>query len=282
MSTIELEAGERFAEVNGLRLCHQSFGDPKAPHLLLIMGLGAQMIVWDDEFCEALAARGFHVTRFDNRDIGKSSKIEDTTQPYLLKDMAADAVGLLDALGIASAHIVGASMGGMIAQEMAIRWPGRVKTLTSIMSTTGEPGLPPPRPEAMAIFAAPPPQTIEEYIEANVRAWAILRGYSDEAEAKRDRARAIRAASRGFYPPGGARQLMAVMASGTRRAALGAVKAPTLVIHGAQDPLVSAAGGEDTARAIPGAKLVIIEGMGHAMPRRDWPKILDEVASHAR
>ena len=288
MSTIALDPGEKLAKVNGLSLCYQTFGDPAAAPLLLVMGLGAQMIVWDDAFCEILAGRGFWVVRFDNRDVGKSTKIDAAflgpkagagPAPYLLRDMATDAIGLLDVLGIAKAHIVGASMGGMIAQEIAIRWPERVRTLTSIMSTTGEPGLPPPRPEAMGVFTAPPPRDAAEYVEANVRAWNVFRGFADEAEAQRDRARAIRAAARGFYPEGGARQMMAVFASGSRRAALADVKVPTLVIHGSTDPLVSPEGGIDTARAIPGAKLVIIEGMGHAMPRRDWPRIIEEIVA---
>ena len=174
MSNIPLDPGERLVKANGVDICCQTFGRPADPALLLIMGLGAQMIVWDEAFCEALAARGYYVIRFDNRDIGKSSQIgvaadavasafgkamrgESILAPYLLKDMAADSVGVLDALGVAKAHVVGASMGGMIAQEMAMRFPDRVVSLTSIMSTTSEPGLPGPRPEVGAVFVAPPP-----------------------------------------------------------------------------------------------------------------------------
>jgi pimeloyl-ACP methyl ester carboxylesterase len=299
MSQITLDPGERIAKANGLELCYQSFGSETDPPLLLIMGLGAQMIVWDDLFCEALAARGYWVTRFDNRDVGRSTKIdarppdlmklmfggrpaEPIAAPYLLKDMAADAIGLLNVLGARDAHIVGASMGGMIAQELAIHWPHCVKSLTSIMSTTGDPGLPPPRPEAFSFFMAPPPRTAEEYIEANVKTWRFLRNGEFPEEEARDRARAMRAAARGFEPEGGARQMVAVVASGSRKPALHSVKAPTLVLHGADDPLVPLAGGEDTARSIPGAKLVVIDRMGHTLPRAVWPRVLDEISAIAR
>jgi pimeloyl-ACP methyl ester carboxylesterase len=299
MSNIRLDPGEKIAPANGLELCYQTFGEPGRPPLLLIMGLGAQMIVWDDEFCEALATRGYRVIRFDNRDIGKSSKIdapppdlakalfgwkpgERLAAPYLLHDMAADAVGLLDYLNIGRAHIVGASMGGMIAQEIAIRHPERVRSLTSIMSTSGDPSLPPPSPQAAGVFLAPPPRTAEEYVEANVAVWRIFRGEGYPDEEARDRARAVRAAGRGFYPEGGARQMLAVFASGSRKAALPGIKAPTLVIHGADDPLVPLAAGEDTARSIPGAKLVVIDRMGHALPRTVWPRVIDEIAAIAK
>jgi pimeloyl-ACP methyl ester carboxylesterase len=196
--------------------------------------------------------------------------------------MAADAIGLLNVVGARDAHVVGASMGGMIAQELAIHWPHRVKSLTSIMSTTGDPGLPRPKPETLAIFMAPPPRTSDEYIEANVKAWRLLRNGQFPEEAPRDRARATRAAARGFEAEGGARQMVAILASGSRKAALAGVKAPTLVIHGADDPLVPLAAGEDTARSIPNAKLVVIERMGHTLPRAVWPRALDEIAAIAR
>ena len=244
-------------------------------------------------------ARGYWVIRFDNRDIGKSSAIDPpaggpapsfpapssqapVAAPYLLKDMAADAIGLMDFLHIERAHVVGASMGGMIAQEMAIRWPMRVLSLTSIMSTTGEPGLPPPDPKILAVFQAPPPRTPEDYIEANVSAWRLLRGPGYPEEEARDRRRAERAARRGLCPEGGIRQMQAILASGGRKAALAGVKAPTLVIHGADDPLVPLAAGEDTARAIPGARLAVFERMGHALPMTVWPRLIDEIATIAR
>jgi pimeloyl-ACP methyl ester carboxylesterase len=299
MAEIHLDPGERIAPSNGLELCYQTFGAETDPPVLLVMGLGAHMIQWDEGFCEGLAARGYRVIRFDNRDIGKSSKIGATPPdimqamialrsgqpfhvPYLLKDMAADAIGLLDFLGIHSAHVVGASMGGMIAQEMAIRFPGRVRTLTSIMSTTGDPALPPPRPEVMGAFFAPPPRTPEEYVEANANIWRAMRNGGFPEEEPLDRVRAARAAARGLCPEGGARQLLAVMASGSRKDRLASVKAPALVIHGADDPLVPLAGGEDTARSLPGAKLVVIERMGHALPTAVWPRVIEEIAAIAK
>ena len=297
MSTIEAEAGERFVKVGELvEICHQTFGRPSDPPLLLIAGLGAQMILWEDDFCAALAARDLWVVRFDNRDVGKSSPIDwrppadagaavaerqpgdRIAAPYRLKDMAADAVGLMDALGIARAHVVGASMGGMIAQEVAIHWPERVRSLTSIMSTTGDPRLPPPTPAVMTVFTKPPPKTAEEYVEANVAAWLIFRGAGYPDDEQRDRARAIRAAQRGFNPEGGQRQMLAVYASGSRKKTLPSVKAPTLVIHGADDPLLPLAAGEDTAATIPGAKLVVLPRMGHALPLAVWPRVIDEIA----
>ncbi len=296
MSITQLAEGEKLAEANGLTLCYQTFGDKDATPLVLIMGLGAQMVLWDDGFCESLAARGFYVVRFDNRDVGKSSKVsapppdlmkvfsglEPLKAPYTLDDMALDTVGLMDALGIKQAHIVGASMGGMIAQIVAIKFPERVKTLTSIMSTTGEPGLPPPQPDVMAAMMAPPPLTADAFIEANVRVWRLLRNHSDPAEEANDRVRAARVAARGLNPPGGARQMAAILASGSRRDALAGVKAPTLVIHGADDPLVPVAGGRATASAIPGAKLLVLNRMGHTLPRAVWPEVVEAIVELTR
>ena len=295
MSETALDAGERFAKVGELEICCQAFGRPSDPPLLLIAGLGAQMIWYEDDFCAALAERGLWVVRYDNRDVGKSTQIDwkppvdagaavaerkkgdRIAAPYLLKDMAADAVGLMDALGVARAHIVGASMGGMIAQEIAIHWPERVRSLTSIMSTTGDPRLPPPTPAVMTVFTKPPPKTAEEYVEANVAAWLVFRGPGYPEDEKRDRARAIRTAKRGFNPEGGQRQMLAVYASGSRKKTLPSVTAPTLVIHGADDPLVPLAAGEDTAASIPGAKLVVLPRMGHALPLAVWPRVIDEI-----
>ena len=295
MSKIELEAGERIAKVGALDICFQTFGRPSDPPLLLIAGLSAQMILWEDDFCAALAERGLWVVRYDNRDVGKSTQFDGKpladagaavaerkpgdriAAPYLLKDMAADSVGLMDALGIARAHVVGASMGGMIAQEVAIHWPERVRSLTSIMSTTGDPRLPPPTPAVMTVFTKPPPKTAEEYVEANVAAWLVFRGPGYPEDEQRDRARAIRAAQRGFNPEGGQRQMLAVYASGSRKKTLPSVKAPTLVIHGADDPLLPLAAGEDTAATIPGAKLVVLPRMGHALPLAVWPQVIDEI-----
>ena len=296
MSIAQLDAREKFAKANGLTICHQTFGAPSDPPIVLVMGLGAQMILWEDGLCQSLAERGYFVVRFDNRDVGRSSQIltpppdlarvmaglESLKAPYTLDDMARDTVGLMDALGLSKAHLVGASMGGMIAQLVAIHFPERVRTLTSIMSTTGERGLPPPKPEVWAAMTAPPPLTVEAFIETNVRVARLLRGYSDADEDAAARARATRAAARGLNPAGGARQMAAIIASGSRREALAGVKAPTLVIHGADDPLVPVEAGKATARAIPGAKLVVLERMGHTLPRAQWPTIVDAIAAHAR
>ena len=292
MSSTQLDPGEKLAEANGLTLCYQTFGAPADPPMVMVMGLGAQMILWDDAFCQSLAERGFFVVRFDNRDIGKSTRIAapppDLGQvmaglkpPYNLDDMARDTVGLMDALGLKRAHLVGASMGGMIAQVVAIQFPERVMSLTSIMSTTGERGLPPPKPEVWAAMTAPPPLTAEAFIEANVRVAELLRGYADAEEEARARTRSARAAARGLNPAGGARQLAAIITSGDRRTALAAIKMPVLVIHGVNDPLVPVEGGKATARAIPGAKLLLLERMGHTLPRAVWPAIIDAVAVHA-
>src|SRR5712672_1797660 len=284
---------------NGIDICYEIFGDASAEPMLLIMGLGAQMIHWDDDFCRQLAARGFRVIRFDNRDIGKSSRLTGgkrlgavellklrflkipVAAPYNLLDMAKDTIGLMDVLGIKSAHLVGASMGGMIAQEIAIAFPQRVRSLTSIMSTTGNPKDPPPTREAAAVLMAPPPATKEEYFERYAQTWKILRAGSFPQDEALDRARAERNFERGLNPAGVGRQLRAVLASGSRKKRLGSVKTPTLVIHGTVDPLVRPEAGKDTAASIPGVKLLMIEGMGHALPIPIWPQIIDAIDKHA-
>jgi pimeloyl-ACP methyl ester carboxylesterase len=289
----------QLARANGIDICYEIFGDGNAEPMLLIMGLGAQMVIWDDAFCEKLATRGFRVIRFDNRDIGQSTRLSGGKRltpfellklrlfripvdaPYKLSDMAQDTIALMDTLGIRSAHLVGASMGGMIAQEIAITFPERVRSLTSIMSTTGDPRLPGPTREAAALLMAPPPKTKEEYIERFAKTWKMLRVGSFPEDEALDRARAERTFSRGLNPAGVGRQLRAILASGSRRQRLRAVKAPTLVIHGTVDPLVNPAGGKDTAASIPGAKLMMIEGMGHALPLRMWPDIIDAIDKHA-
>jgi pimeloyl-ACP methyl ester carboxylesterase len=289
----------QIARANGIDICYEIFGDAKAEPLLLIMGLGAQMVLWDDDFCERLAARGFRVIRFDNRDIGQSSKLHGgkrltpmellklrffripVAATYRLLDMAKDTVGLMDVLGIKSAHLVGASMGGMIAQEIALSFPQYVRSLTSIMSTTGNPKVPPPTREAAAMLMAPPPTTKAEYIERFAQTWKVLRVGSFPDDEARDRARAERCFERGLNPAGVGRQLRAILASGSRKPRLHTVTAPTLVIHGTVDPLVRPEGGKDTAASIPNARLVMIEGMGHAMPIPMWPQIIDAIASHA-
>jgi pimeloyl-ACP methyl ester carboxylesterase len=289
----------QIARANGIDICYEIFGDSAADPLLLIMGLGGQMIHWEDDFCRQLAARGFRVIRFDNRDIGKSSKMTGGKRltpvellklrflkipiaaPYKLRDMAEDTVGLMDALGIKSAHLVGASMGGMIAQETTILFPQRVRSLTSIMSTTGNPKVPPPTREASAMLMASPPLTREEYYDRYAQTWKILRAGSFPQDEALDRSRAERTFERGLNPAGVGRQLRAILASGSRKERLRAVKIPTLVIHGTVDPLVRPEGGKDTAASIPGAKLLMIEGMGHALPIPMWPQIIDAIDKHA-
>ena len=289
----------QIAHANGIDLCYEIFGNADAEPMLLIMGLGAQMIHWDDDFCRQLAARGFRVIRFDNRDIGKSSKLTGgkrltplelfklrflkipVAAPYRLSDMAKDTIGLMDALGITSAHLVGASMGGMIAQEIAISFPQRVRSLTSIMSTTGDPKVPPPTREATAVLMAPPPASKEEYFARFAQTWKVLRAGSFPEDEALDRSRAERTYERGLNPAGVGRQLRAILASGSRKERLRSVKAPTLVIHGTVDPLVPPEGGKDTAASIPGAKLLMIQGMGHALPIPMWPEIIGAIDTHA-
>ena len=269
-----------------MRLCYDTFGSPTQPPILLIMGLAGQMIAWDEAFCRTLAARGFHVVRFDNRDIGRSSNINVPVKiefgrlilkrllsrkidaPYDLRDMATDAVGLLDHLGIKRAHVVGVSMGGMIGQEMAINFPDRMLTLASVMSSTGNPWLPPPTREASSVLKATPPTTLEAYIENFSRTWRILRAGSYPIDEAADRARAIATYERGLNPAGVARQLLAIFVSGDRRRKLASVRTPTLVIHGDADPLVRLRAGRDTARSIPDAKLIIVPGLGHAVAKK--------------
>ncbi len=284
---------------NGLELVFDRFGEPDAPALLLIMGLGCQMIAWDDAFCAHLARRGYNVIRFDNRDIGKSSWLthlgvpdigqmfgalmqgQPLTAPYLLRDMAADAIGLLDALGIEQAHVVGASMGGAIAQELAIHWPQRLRSLTCIMAASGEPGMPPPTPEAMAILMTPAPVDREGYCADYVQRWRVLRGAGFAEDEAVDATRADRVFERGLNPAGVARQLAATLASPERSGTLREVRVPALVIHGDADPLINVECGRALARAIPGARLHIVERMGHSLPISLWPNILGAIAAHA-
>jgi pimeloyl-ACP methyl ester carboxylesterase len=292
---------ERRRLVNGVELAWDSFGDPDAPPLVLIMGLGAQMVAWDDAFCARLAEAGGHrVIRFDNRDIGHSTHLshlgvpdiqalmlqamagKPLQVPYTLRDMAADCIGLLDALNIERAHIVGASMGGAIGQELAIHHPQRMRSFTSIMSTTGNPALPPPTPEAMAVLFSPTPTTFEAYLPHYKKVWHVLRGPDFPLDEARDAERAQLIFLRGLNPGGVARQLAAIFASGNRKPALRDVRVPTLVIHGDADPLVPVACGVDVADAIAGAKLLRIPRMGHALPISMWPQIIDAIAAHTR
>ena len=290
----------RIARANGINICYEIFGEASAEPLVLIMGLGGQMVLWDDAFCEQIAARGFRVIRFDNRDVGQSSKLTGgkrltwlellklrflkipVTAPYTLRDMAEDTIALMDVLGIRSAHMVGASMGGMIAQEIAITFPERVRSLISIMSTTGNPKLPQPTREAISILMAPPPRSRDEYIARFERNSKVLRAGRFPEDEALDRSRAERIFDRGLNPAGVGRQIRAILASGSRKERLRKVKAPTLVIHGTADPLVDPKAAQDTAVSIPGAKLMIVQGMGHAIPMAIWPEIIDAIDKHAR
>lgn len=287
-------------DANGIHLEYDTFGRPSGRPLVLIMGLGAQMILWDEDLCEAFAARDFFVVRFDNRDVGLSTKFDHAGVPnvftvlqaaatggpvdaaYTLNDMADDTVYLMEALGIERAHVVGASMGGMIAQTMAIRHPARLLSLTSIMSTTGNPEVPPATPEAMRVLLTPVPADREAYVERSMRSWRVIGSPGFPFEEERVRARSGRSFDRSFHPAGIARQLVAIIASGNRKEALGSVTVPTLVIHGDADPLARIEGGRDTAAAIPGAELLVIAGMGHDLPRGAWPTIVDAIDAHAR
>ncbi len=289
--------GEQMVKANGIELCYETFGDPDGEPLLLVMGLGAQMITWPMELCEAHVDRGFHVIRFDNRDVGLSSKLDDaggdflTTflaasqgeaveVPYRLTDMAADAMGLLDALGIDSAHVVGASMGGMIAQTIAIEHPDRVRSLTSIMSTTGETDVGQPEAEALQLLLRPPATSREEAIEASVAARQVIGG-PEHFDEDRTRRQAAEAYDRCFNPPGMARQLLAIVASGSRADGLRALDVPTLVVHGENDPLVTPSGGRRTAELVPGATLVMVPSMGHDLPPAVLPQIVEAITALA-
>jgi len=285
------------ARANGIEIEYESIGEGEP--LLLIMGLGAQLVMWPDEFCRTLAERGFRVIRFDNRDVGLSTKLHDLGKPrvrrllvrallglpiespYTLLDMADDTVGLLDALDVDAAHVVGVSMGGMIAQTLSIVHQSRVRSLTSIMSGPGNRltvlgG----KPGAMLTLLRPPPRTREEAVEREIEFFTTCGGSGYPADRDLMRIQAERAWDRGPNPPGFARHIAAILATGDRSAALRFVRAPTLVIHGDEDPLIRPAAGRATARAIPGAKLRIIPGMGHSLPRGLWPRLIDEVATH--
>jgi pimeloyl-ACP methyl ester carboxylesterase len=290
------------AMANGIQIEYETFGEPTSQPLLLIIGLSGQLIFWDEQMCNQLAESGHYVIRFDNRDVGLSTKIEEAgvpdvmkaietlmvggeiKPPYTIEDMADDAVGLLDALGIEKAHLCGMSMGGMIAQSIAIRYPRRILSLISIYSTTGNPDLPQPKPEVMELLLAPPPEERAACIEHILKVFRAITGpgFSFDEEYHRDMAG--QTYDRAFYPQGVSRQLMAIMAQRNRKSGLASVSVPTLVIHGADDPLVPVEGGKDTAEAVPGAELIIIDGMGHDMPsgKGAWPQIIDAIIAHTK
>jgi pimeloyl-ACP methyl ester carboxylesterase len=280
-------SGELTAKVGELELCYETFGSASAPPMLLIMGLASQMLLWDDQFCEQLASRGFRVIRFDNRDVGRSSLLRGAAIPtrwqllrrsgaaYTLDEMAADSVGLLDHLKIGAAHIVGASMGGMIAQLVAINHPDRVLSLVSIMSTTGNPKVGKPQPKMMMRLMRKGQREREAFIADYIATSRAIGSKVYELEEEYERERAARLFERGVYPAGSARQLGAVVSATDRTQALAGIRVPTTVIHGDADPLVDVSGGRATAEAIPGARLVIVPGMGHGLPRALWPEVID-------
>jgi pimeloyl-ACP methyl ester carboxylesterase len=277
-----------------IELCYETFGDPRDPTALLIMGLATQMIAWPDDFCRQLADRGFHAVRFDNRDIGRSTHVKGrpptirqlltrSKKParYRLSDMAGDAAGLLRELDLAPAHVIGASMGGMIAQTLAAHHPDSVLSLTSIMSNTGNFWTGQPAPRLLPIFLSRPRGGREESVERVVKVFKTIgsRGLPQDLDAIRDMAE--RSYDRDHDPNGPGRQLAAIIASGDRTKELRTISAPTLVIHGTDDRLVGPTGGRATARAIPNAKILRIKGMGHDLPRAAWPQMLDAIAATA-
>jgi pimeloyl-ACP methyl ester carboxylesterase len=287
-----MRMNEQFTDVGPVTLCYETFGEPTDPAILLIMGLGTQMVAWREDFCRKLVDRGFFVIRFDNRDSGRSTSMEGRAPtlrelatrriknpPYSLAEMADDAVGLLDQLGIQRAHVVGASMGGMIAQHMAFRHPGRVLSMTSIMSTTGGRLVGQAKLSVIPLFLSKPSGGKEEYIE---RAVKLFRTVGSKRLFDEEYVREGAAASwdRGVNVAGTGRQLAAVMADGNRAKRLARITAPTLVIHGKDDRLVAPSGGKATARAINGAKLLMLDDLGHDLPRALWPKIIDAIVEN--
>ncbi len=287
-------SSERVAPANGIELCYETFGSPDDEPMLLVMGLGAQMVMWPDEFCEQLAARGFHVIRYDNRDVGLSTKFTDAGMPnvgeafagnaeppYTIADMAADGVGLLDHLGIDAAHLVGVSMGGMIVQQMAIDHPDRVRSLTSIMSHPGGEDAEPPTEEALGVLMVPRPESRDEVIELAVEARRVIGSTGFPLDEDRIRDIAARSYDRCYHPEGMMRQLTAIMSSPSRVEGLAKVRVPTTVIHGTVDPLVPPSNGRRCAEAVPGAEHVEITGMGHDLPEGAWPRIIEAIERNA-
>lgn len=286
---------EQFCEVGGgITLCYETFGSEVDPPMVLIMGLGTQMIGWPDEFCAQLAAQGFHVVRFDNRDIGRSTRVKGRPPTakqlatrridpvlYTLSDMARDTLGLMRELEMAPAHVVGASMGGMIAQTLAAERPDQVRSLTSIMSNTGNRWKGQPAFGVYRYLLRAAPRERDGYIDYTTRLFEAIgsRGLPFDRERVRDMI--ARSYDRGHDPAGPGRQLGAILASGDRTAQLRTITAPTLVIHGSTDRMVARSGGVATAKAIPGARLLVIDGMGHDLPAAAWPQLVEAIAGHA-
>lgn len=288
---------ELFADAGrGIELCYQTVGGETDPPVLLIMGIGSQMIAWPDGFCEEIARRGYRVIRFDNRDSGRSTWLKDLgvpsvseawrrepdDPPYLLSDMAADCAGLLDALGYTATHVVGASLGGFIAQTLAIELPERVLSLASIMSSTGSADVGYPTQEAMEVLMTRPATDPTAYADGLVAARRVIGSPGFELDEDWVRDLAARAFARGTNPDGTQRQLVAAIRSGSRAGRLPEIAAPTVVLHGTADPLIDASGGRATAAAVPGAELVLIEGWGHDFPAAVWGKVADVIAANAR
>jgi pimeloyl-ACP methyl ester carboxylesterase len=289
------------AVANGVALAYEVRGDPAASPLVLVMGLGMPWVLWPDAFVDGLVERGFRVVCFDNRDCGHSEKLPrgprpnlplaigrallrlKVRAPYTLDDMAKDVAELLDALGIPRAHLVGVSLGGMIAQVMAVRFPDRVASLTSIMASSGNPRVSLGKPAAVRVLLRrPDPLDVESVVTHLVGVFGVIGSPGYATDPALLRAMCERVARRGYYPAGTARQLLALLATGDRRRDLQRIRAPTLVIHGTRDPLLPVAAGRDTARYIRGARLLEIEGMGHDLPPALTPRIVDAIAEHCR
>jgi pimeloyl-ACP methyl ester carboxylesterase len=280
----------------GIELEYETFGEPDAPTLILVMGFSMQMIAWDTRFCVSLAARGYRVVRFDNRDVGKSTKLthagypdfaravagDRSAAPYGVEDMADDLAALVQALGVPAAHLVGVSMGGFIVQETAIRHPGRVLSLASLASTTGDRTVGQATPEALAVLFSPPAPDLEGALERAVAVWRVIGSPGFPADVERIRRRTAEAWDRDNDPAGVARQAAAVVTQRDRTVDLGAVRVPAVAVHGAEDPLIQVSGGEATARAIPGARLVVVPGMGHDLHEATWPTLIDAIVDNAR
>jgi len=286
--------GEQLCTAGEVELCYETFGDPACPALLLTMGLATQMLGWHDDLCAELADRRFFVIRYDNRDVGRSQRMtgrvpstfellrrDARAASYTLADMAADAVGLLDHLGIDAAHVAGASMGGMIAQTMAAHHPDRVQSLVSIMSNTGARWSGRPSLRMYGVLLKAPPRDRAPYMDHAVTLFSRIGSPDLERDDEDLRRIAGMCFDRGINRAGTARQIAAIIASGDRTLLLRTIVAPTLVIHGTRDKLVPPSGGRATARAIPAARLLMIEGMGHDLPRAAWPRMLDAIEQNA-
>jgi pimeloyl-ACP methyl ester carboxylesterase len=285
---------ERFVGVGDVELCCEELGDPGGEPILLVMGLGAQMIHWDRRFCELIAASGYRVIRFDNRDAGRSTHVQAPAPgraamllgrgrpAYRLDDLADDAVGVLDGFELDSAHVVGASMGGMIAQVVGYRHPGRIRSLALIMTHSGRRTVSTPTRRALAALLARPARTRDELIDSMLRTFRVIGSPAYPIDEERFRAVAGATWDRGYSAAGAARQLHAITASGDRTRRLREISAPTVVIHGERDPLVRPAAGRLIARTIRGAELVSIPGMGHDLPAPVWPRIVDAIDRNAQ